>query len=152
MYKDLQEFIDDVQQYGDLKIIEGADWDLELGLITELTLKRPGVPLVLFDKIKGYECRLPCPWQHGHYTETHGDGPGPVPGGRGTGPGKAVADQDQASFQTLATGGGKRCPCRSPGSLTHPGDDVVPLFRSRCQLPSFFDAVTGAPGSWRLQW
>ncbi|MBI4331886.1 MAG: UbiD family decarboxylase [Chloroflexi bacterium] len=54
MYKDLQEFIDDVGQYDRLKVIEGADWDLELGLITELTLRKPDAPLVIFDRIKGY--------------------------------------------------------------------------------------------------
>ena len=31
MVNDLREFIDEVKQEGDLRIIEGADWNLEIG-------------------------------------------------------------------------------------------------------------------------
>ncbi len=55
MYKDLREFIAEVKQYDHLKTIEGADWDLELGLITELSLKQADPPLLVFDHIKGYK-------------------------------------------------------------------------------------------------
>ncbi|MBI4333176.1 MAG: UbiD family decarboxylase [Chloroflexi bacterium] len=54
MYKDLREYIADVRQRDHVKVIEGADWDLELGLITEATLKKADPPLLIFDRIKGY--------------------------------------------------------------------------------------------------
>ncbi len=53
MYRDLREYIKGAEELGELKIIEGADWDLEVGTITELMTKRD-TPLLLFDKIKGY--------------------------------------------------------------------------------------------------
>ena len=53
MYNDLREYIKQVEELGELKVIEGADWDLEVGTITELMIK-PDAPLLLFDKIKGY--------------------------------------------------------------------------------------------------
>lgn len=54
MYRDLRQFIDEVRRQGDLKTIEGADWDLEIGLITEVSLKNSNIPLLLFDRVKGY--------------------------------------------------------------------------------------------------
>ena len=53
MVDDLREFIDKAQELGECQIIEGADWDLEIGAITELS-SYSGMPLLLFDKIKGY--------------------------------------------------------------------------------------------------
>lgn len=38
---------------GELRTVDGADWDLELGAITELMALRDG-PALLFDTIKGY--------------------------------------------------------------------------------------------------
>jgi UbiD family decarboxylase len=37
-----------------LKRIEGADWDLEIGCITDLNVKKRDCPALLFDNIKGY--------------------------------------------------------------------------------------------------
>lgn len=54
MFNDLREYIDQVEKLGECRVIEGADWDLEIGAITELAA-RPNTPLLLFDKIKGYE-------------------------------------------------------------------------------------------------
>ena len=54
IFSDLREFIRKVQEMDDLKIVEGADWDLELGLITELYAQDQNAPALLFDKIKGY--------------------------------------------------------------------------------------------------
>jgi UbiD family decarboxylase len=51
---DLREFIDKTQELKELRIIEDAHWDLEVGAITELHLQ-PQKPLLLFDKIKGYK-------------------------------------------------------------------------------------------------
>lgn len=53
-FKDLREFIDRVESVGDLKRIDGADWNLEIGAITEVAASSPSCPMVLFDKIKGY--------------------------------------------------------------------------------------------------
>jgi UbiD family decarboxylase len=54
MYNDLREFIKVAEDLGQVKVIEGADWDLEIGVITELSQSKPDQPLLLFDKIKGY--------------------------------------------------------------------------------------------------
>jgi len=53
MYNDLREYIKQADELGECKLIEGADWDLEIGTIAELIAK-PGAPMLLFDKIKGY--------------------------------------------------------------------------------------------------
>ena len=52
-FRDLREFIDVVQAGGELRLIKGAHWDLEIGCITELMAEREG-PLLLFDSIPGY--------------------------------------------------------------------------------------------------
>ncbi len=52
-FRDLREFIDICNQIGEVRVIEDADWDLEIGAITELTAEIRG-PLLLFDNIKGY--------------------------------------------------------------------------------------------------
>jgi len=55
MFSDLREFIKVVEESGDCKVVEGADWDLEMGAITDLMSLSPNPPLLMFDKIKGYE-------------------------------------------------------------------------------------------------
>jgi len=54
MYQDFREFIDEVERIGELKRIDGADLDLEIGAITEVAAASPSCPMLLFDKIKGY--------------------------------------------------------------------------------------------------
>lgn len=54
MFNDLREFIDKASQMGEVELIEGADWDLEIGVLSELKALAPNSPLLLFDKIKGY--------------------------------------------------------------------------------------------------
>ena len=34
VYKDLRGYLDAVEQLGELRVVNGADWDLELGAIT----------------------------------------------------------------------------------------------------------------------
>ena len=51
---DLREFINQVKKLGDLRVIEGADWNLEIGAATYVAAKAADPPAVLFDKIKGY--------------------------------------------------------------------------------------------------
>lgn len=53
MFDDLRQFLDKARELGECKLIESADWDLEIGLISELQMSRPNQPLLLFDKIKG---------------------------------------------------------------------------------------------------
>jgi len=52
-YRDLREFLLALGEMGELRTVEGADWDLEIGTIAELNYERQGAAL-LFDKIKGY--------------------------------------------------------------------------------------------------
>src|ERR1700675_4039272 len=53
-FNDLREFIDAARSLGDVKEIHGADWDLEIGALTELFACRDNHPLLLFDRIPGY--------------------------------------------------------------------------------------------------
>jgi UbiD family decarboxylase len=55
-YKDLREWIELVDKLGELKRVKGADWNLEMGAITEL-IGREGKyppPAILFEEIPGY--------------------------------------------------------------------------------------------------
>ena len=52
-FRDLREFIGRVESLGEMRKIDGADWDLEIGAITEVAASSPGCPMVLFDNIKG---------------------------------------------------------------------------------------------------
>ncbi len=53
-YKDLREYIEAVDRLGELRIVNGADWDLEIGAITEVAARATKPKVVLFDNIKGY--------------------------------------------------------------------------------------------------
>ena len=55
MFNDIREFIEVAKKSGECKVVEGADWDLEIGAITHLSAELPNPPVLLFDKIKGYE-------------------------------------------------------------------------------------------------
>jgi UbiD family decarboxylase len=55
MFNDLREFIEAVKKEGECKVVEGADWDVEIGTITHLAAQMSNPPLFIFDKIKGYE-------------------------------------------------------------------------------------------------
>ena len=52
-FTDLRTFIDGAARIGELKQIDGADWNLEIGCLTELMAEQEG-PLLLFDNIPGY--------------------------------------------------------------------------------------------------
>ena len=55
-HRDLREWIERVDQVGELKRVHGADWNLEMGAITEL-IGREGKyppPAILFEDIPGY--------------------------------------------------------------------------------------------------
>ncbi|NIS62856.1 MAG: UbiD family decarboxylase [Proteobacteria bacterium] len=52
-YKDLREWIDTAKDIGELKVIEGADPNLEVGTIVQINAKNGG-PALLFRKLKGH--------------------------------------------------------------------------------------------------
>jgi len=54
MYE-LREFIDKCKDIGELQILEDVDWDIEMGAICQWQVTDPNSPLLLFDKIKGYQ-------------------------------------------------------------------------------------------------
>src|ERR1700751_5932295 len=54
VYKDLRGYLDAVDRLGELRIVNGADWDLEVGAITEVAARATKPKVVLFDSIKGY--------------------------------------------------------------------------------------------------
>jgi len=49
----LRDLIDRLDELGELRRVDGADWNLELGAITEMMALRDG-PALLFDQVKGY--------------------------------------------------------------------------------------------------
>src|SRR5215211_4756507 len=51
---DLRTWLAEVDELGELKDVRGADWNLELGAISELNVKKDLPPALLFDEIKGY--------------------------------------------------------------------------------------------------
>ena len=57
--KDLREFIERCQDIGELKTIEGASWDIEIGGITFEVASLPNPPALLFDKVEGCKPGFP---------------------------------------------------------------------------------------------
>jgi 4-hydroxy-3-polyprenylbenzoate decarboxylase len=55
MFNDLREFLKKAEELGQVNRIEGADWNLEIGSITELQQSVPDAPMLLFDKVKSYK-------------------------------------------------------------------------------------------------
>jgi UbiD family decarboxylase len=51
---DLRTWLATIDKLGELKPVEGADWNLELGAISELNVKKALPPALLFDRIKDY--------------------------------------------------------------------------------------------------
>jgi len=51
---DLRAWLKDIAALGELREVRGADWNLELGAISELNAKKDLPPALLFDEIKGY--------------------------------------------------------------------------------------------------
>jgi UbiD family decarboxylase len=51
---DLRPWLAEVERLGELRHVRGADWNLELGAISELNVKKDLPPALLFDEIKGY--------------------------------------------------------------------------------------------------
>jgi 4-hydroxy-3-polyprenylbenzoate decarboxylase len=54
-YDGFRTFLEDCRREGECVEIEDADWDLEIGTLTEAAAEKiDGPPMLLFDKIKGY--------------------------------------------------------------------------------------------------
>ena len=54
-YRDLREWLELVDQMGELRVINGADWNLEIAAITELArMESKEQPALLFDQIKDH--------------------------------------------------------------------------------------------------
>jgi UbiD family decarboxylase len=54
-YRDVREWIQKVDEMGELTVIEGADWNLEIGALSVLASKhKEGSPALLFDRVKDY--------------------------------------------------------------------------------------------------
>jgi UbiD family decarboxylase len=51
---DLRTWLHDVDAFGELTKVVGADWNLELGAISELNVKKTNPPALLFNEIPGY--------------------------------------------------------------------------------------------------
>jgi UbiD family decarboxylase len=51
---DLRKWLEEARALGELKDVPGAHWNLELGAISELNVKREGAPALLFDEIPDY--------------------------------------------------------------------------------------------------
>jgi len=51
---DLRVWLSEVKKLGELREVTGADWNLELGAISELNVKQDLPPALLFDEIAGY--------------------------------------------------------------------------------------------------
>jgi UbiD family decarboxylase len=53
LWRDLRDYLARLEQLGELKKVNGANWEEEIGAITELMTERSG-PALLFDEIPGY--------------------------------------------------------------------------------------------------
>jgi UbiD family decarboxylase len=51
---DLRAWLAEVEKLGELRHVRGADWNLELGAISELNVKKDVPPALLFDEIKDF--------------------------------------------------------------------------------------------------
>ncbi len=51
---DLRTWLAEVAELGELKKIDGADWNLEIGAAAMLSWSNPNRPALIFDRIKGY--------------------------------------------------------------------------------------------------
>lgn len=54
MFNDLRGYIEKVQEMGEYKLIEGANWEEEIGLLNASVSEMPNPPMLLFDSVKGY--------------------------------------------------------------------------------------------------
>ena len=55
-YTDLRDWLELVDSFGELKKVDGVDWNLEMGTLAEIFAResKTGTPAVLFDNVPGY--------------------------------------------------------------------------------------------------
>jgi hypothetical protein len=53
-YNDFRGFVEEAKKVSDWRLIEGADWDKEIGALIESTAELPQAPMLVFDRIKDY--------------------------------------------------------------------------------------------------
>lgn len=54
MFDDLRSFIKAAEERGECRVLEGADWNLEMGTLADALLADPNSPIIVFDAIKDY--------------------------------------------------------------------------------------------------
>ena len=54
LYNDLRGWMQKVDEFGELRTVEGCDWKYEMGAVTEVYARNPPYSAILFDKIKDY--------------------------------------------------------------------------------------------------
>ena len=50
----LRSWLEQADELGEIRTIEDADWDLEIGGVADIVNERRSSPAVLFDAVKGY--------------------------------------------------------------------------------------------------
>ena len=53
-YTDLRDWIERADEIGELRTVNGASWETDIGEISEMLIHTLGAPTVLFDEIPGY--------------------------------------------------------------------------------------------------
>src|ERR671930_931735 len=53
-HQDMRDWLEMVHALGELKVLEGVDWQENIGRISEMLHHTEGAPAVLFDRIPGY--------------------------------------------------------------------------------------------------
>jgi 4-hydroxy-3-polyprenylbenzoate decarboxylase len=54
LYHDLRDWLQKVEEFGELKTVHGADWKLEIGAVTEVAARDTTSDAILFDNVKDY--------------------------------------------------------------------------------------------------
>ena len=54
LYNDLRGWMQKVDEFGELRTVEGCDWKYEMGAVAEVYARNPPYSAILFDKIKDY--------------------------------------------------------------------------------------------------
>ena len=74
-YTDLRDWLEIVDSIGELKKVDGVDWNLEMGTLAEIFAResKSGVtPAVLFDNVPGYPKGYPHSFRAKRFVQTDG--------------------------------------------------------------------------------
>lgn len=53
-FRNLRDFMQDLSEHSELRVVNGADWNIEIGALTEQLVQRRDSPTVICDNIPGY--------------------------------------------------------------------------------------------------